>query len=153
MPGPVESSLAEASCPLCAQPGGTLLWRSADCRVVRIDEPHYPGFCRVIWNAHVREMSDLPPRQRQSLMEIVFAVEAVIRKLFAPDKINLASFGNMVPHLHWHVIPRWIGDRHFPEPIWGQVHHEETAQRPAVGDAVLALALHKALLPLTEVSP
>ena len=45
-----------------------------------------------------------------------------MQKLFLqPDKINLASFGNMVPHLHWHVIPRFKDDMHFPNPIWGQV--------------------------------
>ncbi|MCL2524975.1 MAG: HIT family protein [Betaproteobacteria bacterium] len=137
-------------CELCAQPGGALLWQSAVCRVVRVAEPHYPGFCRVVWQAHVREMSDLPPAARRYLMEVVVAVESVIRELFAPDKINLASFGNMVPHVHWHVIPRWIGDRHFPEPIWGQVHNEQAAARPPVDDATLAAALRRVLDKLPE---
>lgn len=136
---------AETNCELCLHPGGAVLWQSAECRVVRVDEPYYPGFCRVVWNAHVREMSDLPPARRRDLMEVVFAVEAVIRELFAPDKINLASFGNMVPHLHWHVIPRWVGDRHFPEPIWGQVHNAGVAVRPQVDNDVLAQALRSML--------
>ncbi|HEX6735701.1 MAG TPA: HIT family protein [Azonexus sp.] len=144
---------SEAACELCAVPGGTLLWQSADCRVIRVDDPHYPGFCRVIWNAHVREMSDLPPAQRQYLMDIVFAVETVVRELFAPDKINLASFGNMVPHVHWHVIPRWQDDRHFPEPIWGQVRREAAAPRPVVSDGELALALARALSTPKEAMP
>ncbi|HXD50505.1 MAG TPA: HIT domain-containing protein, partial [Burkholderiales bacterium] len=42
-------------------------------------------------------------------------------------KINLAAFGNMTPHLHWHVIPRNADDAHFPNPIWGE------RQRPAPG--------------------
>jgi len=50
----------------------------------------------------------------------VFAAEAALRRVTQPDKINLASFGNMVPHLHWHVIPRYAGDRHFPNSIWGE---------------------------------
>ena len=45
-------------------------------------------------------------------------MEEAQQSVLAPDKINLASLGNMVPHLHWHVIPRWRGDRHFPDPIW-----------------------------------
>lgn len=141
---------SQTTCELCAVPGGTLLWQSADCRVVRVDDRHYPGFCRVIWNAHVREMSDLPPERQQYLMAVVFAVETVIRQLFAPDKINLASFGNMVPHVHWHVIPRWRDDRHFPEPVWGQVRRAAEAPRPLVTDAQLAQALAEVLQPFTE---
>jgi len=132
-------------CPLCAEDGGTVLWRNAQLRVIRVNDPDYPGFCRIVWQAHVREMSDLAPAERQQLMAAVFAVESVIRELFAPDKINLASFGNMVPHLHWHVIPRWRDDRHFPEPVWGQVQRQATALRPQVADAVLGTALAAAL--------
>ena len=137
------------SCELCSQTGGQLLWQSAECRVIRVANPHYPGFCRVIWNAHVREMTDLDPAARQRLMQVVFAVETVVRRLFAPDKINLASFGNMVPHVHWHIIPRWQDDRHFPEPVWGNVHRDGEVQRPVASDATLAAALAQ-LLPGTD---
>lgn len=130
--------MSDIECELCRQAGGAILWQSADCRVIRVDDPHYPGFCRVIWNHHVREMSDLLPADRHALMQVVFAVESAIRQLYAPDKINLASFGNMVPHVHWHVIPRWADDRHFPEPVWGSVHRESTVNRPQVDDSTLA---------------
>lgn len=135
------------TCELCASAGGEILWNSALCRVVRVTDPHYPGFCRVIWTTHVKEMTDLDPIQRRTLMEVVFAVESVIRELFNPDKINLASFGNMVPHVHWHVIPRWRDDRHFPEPIWGGVHRQEASRRQEVDSLVLAHALAQALGP------
>ncbi len=133
------------SCELCINPGGAILWQSALCRVVRVEDPHYPGFCRVIWNGHVREMSDLEASQQVLLMHVVFTVESVVRRLFNPDKINLASFGNMVPHVHWHIIPRWQNDRHFPEPVWGSVRREGLAPRPAVSDADLAQAVAEAL--------
>lgn len=133
-------------CELCATAGGTILWESPNCRVVRVDDPNYPGFCRVIWTAHVREMSDLDPAQRQALMAVVFGVEEAIRALFAPDKINLASFGNMTPHLHWHVIPRWQDDRHFPEPVWGSVQRDAPQTRRIVDDDSLRQALLKQLL-------
>jgi len=125
-----------------------VLWESPSCRIIRVDDPHFPGFCRVIWNAHCREMSDLDPAQRQYLMSVVFAVETVVRQLFAPDKINLASFGNMVPHVHWHVIPRWTDDRHFPEPIWGGVHRDGIVPRPEVNNEDLARALARELATL-----
>jgi diadenosine tetraphosphate (Ap4A) HIT family hydrolase len=132
-------------CELCVNPGGAILWQSASCRVVRVDDAHYPGFCRVIWNAHVREMTDLDVGAQAMLMRVVLAVESVVRRLFNPDKINLASFGNMVPHVHWHIIPRWQDDRHFPEPIWGSVRREGLAPRPVVSDAALTQALSVAL--------
>ena len=107
-------------CELCAEVGGELLWQGALCRIVLVNEPGYPGFCRVIWRNHVREMTDLSEPEREFLMRTVFSVEAVLRELLQPHKINLASLGNIAPHLHWHVIPRFENDPHFPQPVWGQ---------------------------------
>ena len=134
-------------CELCATSGGTTLWEAPTCRVVRVDDPQYPGFCRVIWTAHVREMTDLEPGERQFMMNLVFAVEKVVRTLFAPDKVNLASLGNLTPHLHWHVIPRWRDDRHFPEPIWGHTQRDSSRPRAVVSDDTLRQALRKQLYP------
>lgn len=132
-------------CELCATPGGVLLWQTEHCRVVRVDSPDFPGFCRVIWNAHVREMTDLAASERQELMSVVFAVESAVRSLLSPDKINLACFGNMTPHLHWHVIPRWRADSHFPEPIWGRAQRAGKPVGKAVSDSQLAAALEQIL--------
>jgi diadenosine tetraphosphate (Ap4A) HIT family hydrolase len=90
-------------------------------RVVRVlDAPDFPAFYRVIWNAHLAEFSDLAAADRAAVMEAVVAVERMLREALAPTKINLASLGNVVPHLHWHVIARFEGDSHFPQPIWGE---------------------------------
>jgi diadenosine tetraphosphate (Ap4A) HIT family hydrolase len=96
--------------------------------VVLVDDDHYPGFCRVIWQDHVKEVTDLPELDRMLLMDVLWQVELVVREVMQPEKINLASFGNMVPHLHWHVIPRFTDDVHFPQPVWGQV---QRAPQPA----------------------
>ena len=114
----------ETHCELCEQAGGEVLWQDQACRVVWVDEPDYPGFCRVILKAHIKEMTDLPLDARSHLMHVVFAVELAIRETLSPDKINLASLGNAVPHLHWHIIPRFINDKHFPSPIWVTPRHE-----------------------------
>jgi diadenosine tetraphosphate (Ap4A) HIT family hydrolase len=94
-------------------------------RVVLVDDADFPGFARVIWNEHVREMTDLGAADRERLMRAVFAVEQAQREVLAPTKVNLASLGNVTPHLHWHVIPRFADDSHFPQPVWG------ARQRPA----------------------
>lgn len=106
------------ACPLCAARDEILLWQDARCRVILISDPDYPGYCRVIWNAHVKEMTDLSAPDRAHFMQVVFAAESALRELLQPDKINLASLGNQTPHLHWHVIPRYTDDAHFPNPVW-----------------------------------
>ncbi|TMH64464.1 MAG: HIT family protein [Betaproteobacteria bacterium] len=108
----------DSTCVFCSGDGGLKVYDDGRCRVVITDEP-FAGFCRVIWNTHVREMTDLATTDRNHLMRIVFAVEAALRELFSPHKMNLASLGNVVPHLHWHVIPRFENDSHFPNPVWG----------------------------------
>jgi diadenosine tetraphosphate (Ap4A) HIT family hydrolase len=126
------------TCELCAQPGGDILWRNDKLRVVLVDDADYPGFCRVIWHAHVREMTDLAADERLQFMQAVWQVEAALRDVMRPLKINLASLGNVVPHQHWHVIPRYADDAHFPAPVW--------AARQRASDAH-AIAARAALLP------
>ncbi|MEI4902545.1 HIT domain-containing protein, partial [Klebsiella pneumoniae] len=67
-----------------------------------------------------------------------------LRSLYSPDKVNLASLGNVVPHLHWHVIARFRDDAHFPDPIWS-VPRREGVPRAVVGDDVVARAIMAAL--------
>lgn len=109
----------DSSCPLCTGTGSEdVLWQDTLCRVIWVDETGYPGYCRVILHAHVAEMSDLEASERHRLMDIVCTVEKALREIVQPHKINLASLGNYVPHLHWHIIPRWRNDSTFPDAIW-----------------------------------
>lgn len=136
-------TVAEA-CELCNGSGGTILWQDERCRLVQVADADYPGFCRVVWHRHVAEMTDLDAADRRHLMTVVFAAELALRATVRPDKVNLASLGNVVPHLHWHVIPRWRDDRHFPNPIWGAVLGEAPV-RSAVNPASLRTAFVGAL--------
>lgn len=122
-------------CVYCADDAPEGLWSDAHCRVLLIDDAAFPGFCRVVWHAHVAEFSDLSAADRVHLMAVVNAVEGAQRALLLPDKINLASFGNMVPHLHWHVIPRYRDDSHFPEPTWGPQQRAAPTRALPVGFA------------------
>jgi diadenosine tetraphosphate (Ap4A) HIT family hydrolase len=107
-----------AECPLCASRDAPALWRDDRLRVVEAGEPGYPGFLRVVWRRHVAEMTDLAPADQQHCLRVVLAAERVLRTALRPDKVNLASLGNQVPHLHWHVIPRFRDDAHFPQAVW-----------------------------------
>lgn len=125
------------SCVLCQPRDETVLWHDARLRVIRVDDRDYPGFCRIIWTTHVRELTDLDEADRQYFLHVVFTVEKILRELLAPDKINLASLGNQVPHLHWHVIPRFSDDAHFPDPVWA-VRRREGMPHVVDHDAVAA---------------
>ncbi|MGE0142212.1 MAG: HIT family protein [Planctomycetota bacterium] len=105
-------------CPLCAKSPDSVLWRDDALRIIVPEDSGWSGLCRVVWNEHVAEMTDLDEIARGKLMAAVYATERALRVVLAPDKINLASLGNLVPHLHWHVVPRWRDDSHFPAPIW-----------------------------------
>ena len=105
-------------CPLCLQVGGELVAQNEWLRIIFPDEPELPGFCRIIWQKHIAEMSDLSQEERNMLWTVLHQVEEVIREVMQPEKINLASLGNMVPHLHWHVVPRYQADIYFPGSPW-----------------------------------
>jgi diadenosine tetraphosphate (Ap4A) HIT family hydrolase len=138
------TNLTVNRCQLCNSEGEELLWQDQCCRIIHVADENYPGFCRVILQDHVQEMTDLGPDRRERMMQAVFATESALRQLMKPDKINLASLGNMVPHLHWHVVPRFVDDRHFPNPIWGEAARTGSA-RIAPDPRALALLLQQAL--------
>lgn len=122
------------ACPLCETDGGLLVFRSGPLRVIQASEAGFPAFYRVVWNRHVAEFSDLSPAERGTCMNAVVTVERVLRAQLQPRKINLAALGNMVPHLHWHVIARFEWDSHFPAPVWS------APQRPLAVEKLALLA-------------
>lgn len=107
-------------CHFCTHDGGEILAANTSLRIIAPHEPEFPGLVRVVWHSHIAEMTDLLPLQRAAIMQVVCHVEELVRQVLQPHKINLASFGNFVPHLHWHIVPRWLDDEYFPESIWGK---------------------------------
>ena len=140
------------NCPLCSAAGGAVVAQTAHYRLIRADDPAHPIFYRLVWQAHAAEFSDLTASERALCMEAVATVEQVLRQQLPPDlrptKINLASLGNVVPHLHWHIIARYDWDSHYPDPVWATARRAPDAQQlqalqaqlPAL-DAALQAAL------------
>ncbi|WP_198969779.1 HIT family protein [Xylophilus sp. ASV27] len=136
------------SCPLCEGDGGKRVWSGPKFRVIRADEFGFPAFYRLVWQAHVGEFSDLPAEDRVLCMEAVATVEQVLRRELRPAKVNLASLGNLVPHLHWHLVARFEDDSHFPAPVWAAAvrprdtaHEAALARRLPAVDAAIAARL------------
>ena len=131
---------AVAGCPLCDTPGGRVVFEGAKLRVIHAQEEGFPAFYRVVWRDHAAEFSDLDAADRVLCMEAVVRVEQCLRDALAPTKLNIAALGNMVAHLHWHVIARFDWDSHFPGSVWAAVQRPAPAERLAAVQALLPQA-------------
>ncbi|GER20897.1 HIT family protein [Variovorax boronicumulans] len=131
---------AVAGCPLCDAPGGRIVFEGAKLRVIHAQEEGFPAFYRVVWRDHAAEFSDLDAADRVLCMEAVVRVEQCLRDALAPTKLNIAALGNMVAHLHWHVIARFDWDSHFPGSVWAAVQRTAPAERLAAVQALLPQA-------------
>jgi diadenosine tetraphosphate (Ap4A) HIT family hydrolase len=129
-----------AGCPLCDAAGGPVVFEGPRFRVIRAQEAGFPAFYRLVWLDHVAEYSDLSQADREDCMEAVVRIEQSLRAHLSPTKVNIASLGNAVPHLHWHVIARFDWDSHFPGAVWAAAQREApTAHLDAVRAAMPAL--------------
>jgi len=81
-----------------------------------------------------REMSEVPPEIKFEIYDLLDIIEREMIAYYAPDKINIASFGNYVPHVHWHIMARFKEDSYFPEPMWGTKQRESTLSLPSFED-------------------
>jgi diadenosine tetraphosphate (Ap4A) HIT family hydrolase len=98
----------------------------------------------VVWRTHVCELTDLAYSDRHRLLDVAIGVEGVLRDLLRPVKMNVASLGNLVPHLHWHIIPRFHDDPFFPDSIWSTARRAPGGREPLSRD-VLGAALEERL--------
>lgn len=77
-----------------------------------------------------KELTDVPKPLRKSLYEVMEIIEELMREYYQPEKINIAAFGNYLPHMHIHVMARFKQDSYFPEPMWGKFQREGNVQLP-----------------------
>ena len=124
-------------CPLCEAAGGHVVFRADKFRLVRSQEDAaLAAFYRIVWEDHIPEFSDLSAADRALCIEAVTQVEKVLRAHLRPTKINLASLGNAVPHLHWHVIARFDWDNRYPAPVWSPPVRDIDNERIAAIEAL-----------------
>ena len=111
------------TCVLCSTLP-TKFWENEHFSIIDAGDNSFPCFIRVIAKRHIAEMSLLTDEERTMLWSILNIIEKTMLSELHPDKVNYAQFGNMVPHLHWHLIARWKDDTHFPECPWGPKQRE-----------------------------
>ena len=114
-------------CPMCHR------WESdAELRIAEFDHSYvilnrdqfFPGYTLLFSKTHVTELFHLDRRVRGELMEEVSRTAKALFNVFRPDKINYELLGNMVPHMHWHLVPRFASEKVWPRPIWAEPHGE-----------------------------
>jgi diadenosine tetraphosphate (Ap4A) HIT family hydrolase len=114
-------------CPMCRR------WDDeADLRVAELEhsyvvlnrDQYFPGYTLLFTKQHATELFQLDRTVRVGLMDEVSRVAEVLFAQFLPDKINYELLGNMVPHIHWHLVPRHATEPLWPRPIWSEPHDE-----------------------------
>ena len=109
------------NCPLCKQNNHKVLWSAKNCKAIEVVNENF-GLHRIIWNKHVKEISELTANEALELMQNVLKLEKYVKARYNPDKLNVASLGNQTPHIHIHVCPRWRTDPWWPNTIWSQTN-------------------------------
>jgi diadenosine tetraphosphate (Ap4A) HIT family hydrolase len=78
-----------------------------------------------------KELSDCDSKTREKLLDTMLLIETQMIKYYNPKKVNIAMFGNYLPHLHIHVMARFENDSYFPEPMWGQKQRDSSLNLPS----------------------
>ncbi|HFU76843.1 MAG TPA: HIT family protein [Arcobacter sp.] len=86
---------------------------------VEIHESEVP-WLKVFTQAVKKEFSECTSDEKQMIWDVLDVIEKEMLAYYKPEKINIASFGNMLPHVHWHISARFKEDSYFPEPMWGE---------------------------------
>jgi len=118
--------------------------QDADLRILETEHAYvvlnrdqfFPGYTLLFTRAHVTELFHLDHAVRQALMEDVSRVAEALFKVFAPAKMNYELLGNMVPHIHWHLVPRFTDEPLWPRPIWSEPHAEVTLAAAEYADRI-----------------
>lgn len=115
------------ACPMCSR------WETdSDLRITELEfscavlnrDQYFPGYTLLFTKSHVTELFHLDRQVRAAVMEELSMMAESLYSAFSPAKINYELLGNMVPHIHWHVVPRFRTDSHWPRPVWAEPHEE-----------------------------
>ncbi len=99
--------------------------------LVRLEVEHSEiPWVKVFTQREIKEFSACSAQEKAEIFRIIDITEKLMLEYFKADKINIASFGNLLPHVHWHVMARFRQDSYFPEPMWGQKQRQATLNLP-----------------------
>ncbi len=127
------------NCPMCTR------WESeADLRIIELKHSYvtlnrdqfFSGYTLLFTKQHVTELFHLDRQTRGEIIEEVNLTAKILADIFKPDKVNYELLGNMVEHMHWHIIPRFKDDPLWPRPIWSEPHQEQFLSADAYAERI-----------------
>lgn len=96
---------------------------------IEIEESEVP-WLKIFTQAERREFSECTRDEKAAILDALDVIEKEMLSYYRPAKINIASFGNYVPLVHWHIMARFKEDSFFPEPMWGKRQREASLALP-----------------------
>ncbi len=96
---------------------------------IEIEESEIP-WLKIFTQDPYKEMSEVPSNIKLEIYALLDIIEKEMLDYYHPKKINIASFGNYMPHVHWHIMARFEEDAYYPEPMWGTKQRESTLSLP-----------------------
>ncbi len=97
---------------------------------LEVEESEIP-WLKVFCQNQVKEFFQCSAEEKAEIFRVIDIIEKEMNRYFSPNKINIASFGNMLPQVHWHVMARFTDDSYFPMPMWGEKQRESTLDLPS----------------------
>ena len=110
---------------------------------IKVHDSEIP-WIKIYSQQNCKEFTECDATTRQQIWLLLELVEREMLDYFKPEKINIASFGNYKPQVHWHVMARFLEDSFYPECMWGEKQREATLDYPPMEDFL------KILLPKIE---
>ena len=102
----------------------------------------FKGYTFVTLKWHEEDFNALSDKHRRSFFEDMSAVARALKAALSPDRINYELLGNAMPHLHWHVIPRYMSDPMWGRPIWAGNRGRKRLSQDGYSEIVEALRAH-----------
>jgi diadenosine tetraphosphate (Ap4A) HIT family hydrolase len=119
-------------CPFCDRlahleklPEEEVVWRFPQSVALLGSWQFYQGYCLLVARTHARELSGLAAGERRAYLEEMCLLAQGIEASYRPQKLNYELLGNQVPHLHWHLFPRYANDPDALRPVWFAVDRAE----------------------------
>ncbi len=106
----------------------SVIYKNENIRI-EVEQNEIP-WLKIFTQHAYKEMSEVPSEIKLEIYNLLDIIEKEMLSYYKPKKINIASFGNYMPHVHWHIMARFEEDSFFPEPMWGTKQRESSLKLP-----------------------
>lgn len=106
----------------------SLIYKNKNIKI-EVEKSEIP-WLKIFTQEPYKEMSEVPSEVKFEIYDLLDIIEKEMLAYYQPKKINIASFGNYMPHVHWHIMARFKDDSFFPEPMWGKRQRESNLKLP-----------------------